>query len=225
MVVLSFDIPNQLVEVKIPDTVVNLQEVWNKCSDFMDTQAMMSFSNFLFGSGKQELTPGKFTGITVTFVDWRLQFEARAGPALTVCIVEGGNFIGRVGTPTGAAQHPIAPTANTHATISQSTEAALLGGATPDQAHAAASYNGSSLGINIWLERSRKSVLIPTSSQIDWYNPDGTLLFTASSSSPDSRGNFLLTVGQTLTVNTAYYADVSVTDTSGTVTTRRSFVI
>jgi len=89
------------------------------------------------------------------------------------------------------------------------------------QSHMEVAYDGTTLRLGVWLDRLGVTVLSPVSCQVDWYNPDGTLLFTVSDSSPDARGHFEINQVQALVNNTAYYADVSVTDAEGTISVRR----
>lgn len=95
----------------------------------------------------------------------------------------------------------------------------IKGPTTPTETHIVAAYDDSVdiLNLSVWLERLGKTVLIPTSCQVDWFNEDGTLLFTVSDSSPDAQGIFEISrTSTTLTKNTAYYTEVSVTDSVGT---------
>ena len=50
------------------------------------------------------------------------------------------------------------------------------------EAHLAAAYDesGSVLDLSVWLERLGVTILVPTSCTVDWYDPDGSLLFTIS---------------------------------------------
>ena len=93
----------------------------------------------------------------------------------------------------------------------------------PTVAHIEATYDDATddLRMQVWLERLGATVTSPVSCQVDWYHPAGTILFTQSDSSPDAQGSFYLTRTATLTPNTAYYADVRVTDATGSITTRR----
>ena len=94
----------------------------------------------------------------------------------------------------------------------------------PTAAHLSAAYDDDTdvLELAVWVERLGFTVDNPTSCSVDWYEPDGTLLFTVSDSSPDAQGIFQITrASTTLVANTAYYVEVSVTDSAGTVTTTR----
>lgn len=96
--------------------------------------------------------------------------------------------------------------------------------AEPTEAHVAAAFNAPTnlLRLSIWLERLGSTVVAPISCQIDWYNPDGSLLFTLADVSPDAQGVFVVERASTpLLSNVAYYARVSVTDASGLVSTIR----
>ena len=75
--------------------------------------------------------------------------------------------------------------------------------------------------MGIWLVRLGQTVNNPTSATINWYQSDGTLVFTENDSSPDVRGHFEIRRSESLTDDEAYYADISVTDGEGTITTRR----
>lgn len=94
----------------------------------------------------------------------------------------------------------------------------------PTQSHVAAAYADATdvLELTIWMERLGITVTNPTSCQIDWFNADGTLLFTETDSGPDAQGVFQISrASTTLVANTAYYAEVQVTDAIGTVATTR----
>jgi hypothetical protein len=89
------------------------------------------------------------------------------------------------------------------------------------ETHISVAYDGTTMEIGTWLERRGSTVIAPISTQVDWYESDGTLLFTETSSSPDVRGHFEITRVQALAGNEGYYAIVQVTDIEGTVVTRR----
>jgi len=122
--------------------------------------------------------------------------------------------------------HPVFPTTFTHVTISQDAapvdiDLALL--QNPPESFMAAAYDetGTEVRITAWLERSGSVVTSATNCTITWYNPDGTQLFQASDASPDAQGQFLIVQSQALAADLAYYATVAVTDSEGTITSRR----
>ena len=94
-----------------------------------------------------------------------------------------------------------------------------------DRTHISATYDdvGLIVSISFWLERSGViTTPINTLGSVVWRNPDGTTLFSNSSpSGPDSQGVLRFTQPSiTLIDNTPYYADVTVEDSQGVVTTQ-----
>lgn len=123
-------------------------------------------------------------------------------------------------------RHPFTPTAFVHIAFAQDTAPVafdLTSLPVADAAHLAAAYvqGSTDLRIGVWLDRNGVTVLTPTSATVTWFDPDGTQLFQVVDSSPDANGHFEISLTQALVINTAYYAIVSVTDATGTVTTRR----
>lgn len=225
MVTLRFDIPNQCIEVPAPEDTVFLQEVWDQSQEFLSSAAGMSIPTFIFGSGKVPLGGGKFTGIVVQLVDWQIKFDDRAGPTTEPMTVDGGDLVGFVGSLTGPTQFPVKPSSFTFVTVFQSTQPGLIdpGQAKITETHLSVSYdsNTSNLDMAIWLVREGGTVTTPTNCQIDWHTPNGTLVFSETSNSPNSDGIFLITRSETLTGTTSYYAKIFVTDSEGTVITTR----
>jgi hypothetical protein len=74
-------------------------------------------------TGKQELSPGKLVGLTLTLKrDWRIKFEDRPGPTTIRCFVTGGNL-----TAVNSFENdPICASEYVSTTIEQSTSAALI---------------------------------------------------------------------------------------------------
>lgn len=82
--------------------------------------------------------------------------------------------------------------------------------------------NSTEIRLTATLLRSGIAVLVPTSGSITWYNPNGSVLFGSTVlSGPDSQGAMALIVTQILVDDQAYYVDVSISDSIGTVTQRR----
>lgn len=121
---IEFQIGPQIVLIKAPLTSVTNQDIWDTANDFLDApNAPAGVSNFVFADGVVELTSG-FTDLTLTVVDWKIQFEDRAGPDLTECAVL-GNVVGRTGSQFGTPQIVIAPSDFVFARIVESTSAGL----------------------------------------------------------------------------------------------------
>lgn len=92
------------------------------------------------------------------------------------------------------------------------------GTAAPPEAHISASFAGTTVTMTVWLTRDGAPVSAGlTTTTVNWYNPDGTLLFTDTGVTFDARGVAELSATATLVSNTAYYATVSITDGTGTV--------
>tara|TARA_R110002096_G_C14661938_1_gene728449 strand:- start:43948 stop:44640 length:693 start_codon:yes stop_codon:yes gene_type:complete len=223
MATLTFDIPNQVIEVDLPDLNLTIQELWDQTQTFLGTHQAMSIPHFMFGAGKDDLGGGNFVGITVTLVDWCVKFADRAGPTTIVTTISGGNLVGRVGTIAGAVQHPVCSSLFTFNTINQSTSPALIAAPIPDESHLTVAYveSTSIVRMGVWLEREGVVVTSPIDATVVWYNPGGSVLFTVNDVGPDAQGHFQIDVTQALADDTAYYAIVTVTDASGLVTTRR----
>lgn len=81
------------------------------------------------------------------------------------------------------------------------------------------------LYMDIWLDRDGTSVLASdlVSCSIEVFDPTGVSLFTENSVTPDSDGKFRISRVQSLASNRTYSAQVSVTDSRGTVITSQSF--
>jgi hypothetical protein len=81
------------------------------------------------------------------------------------------------------------------------------------------------LYMDIWLDRDGTSVLASelVSCSVEVFDSGGSSLFVENSASPDSDGRFRISRVQTLVTNRVYGAEVSVTDTWGTVITNQSF--
>jgi hypothetical protein len=125
---LLFDFATKIITVPAPDTSLDLQFLVNEVRNAEGTLLPgMGYDKIMDAFGKQDLGGGNFVGITVILLDgWRVSFEARPGPNTVSVSVSGGNFVGEAGA------NPIAPTAFTQVTISQSTSAALVSSAASD---------------------------------------------------------------------------------------------
>lgn len=76
--------------------------------------------------------------------------------------------------------------------------------------------------MSAWLVRGGVTVTSPTSCTITFRNPNGTTLFSETSSSPQATGVFLISRSAvTLSGDETYYAEVAITDSTGTITTIR----
>ena len=289
---------NRLVrEIELPavdGTKVALQDLYNESQIYLALSENMDLETFIEGSGKQSLGGVSQVGMTIQLTKtWLLGFEARSGPAVIACLVNGGNLTA-LHTDTGSATstgtttlidsagafarqgfqtgdtirnitdgssatiltvdsetqlthttltggsgndwdiadvweidstHPFFPTDFVHIAFAQDVAPLAIDTSQliPDECHLVAAYSEGSTEVRIgaWLERIGQVAVAATSCTITWYNPDGTQLFQATDNAPDAQGQFRITQSQVLAVDSEYYAIVSITDSSGTVTTRR----
>jgi hypothetical protein len=83
------------------------------------------------------------------------------------------------------------------------------------------------LYLDAWLDRNGQSVAAPISITIVFYDLDSSVLFTLTQADaialqgPDARGVFRFVKTVVLLTNRSYYADVTIVDGLGTLTTRR----
>ncbi len=99
MVTLNFDRTNRTITVAAPDTTLDLQELYDKSKDKEDDSGYIDEPIILTASGKEVLTTTTSVAITLQMENnWKVGFEARAGPSFTLCFVIGGNIVDSSGT-------------------------------------------------------------------------------------------------------------------------------
>lgn len=119
---LTYDFLNQIIEVPAPDTALDLQYLVNQTRDIEDNDDGITYPKILDAFGKQSLGGSSFVGITVQLLEnWRIRFEARAGPTTEVMTISGGNLVKEGGV------NPIAPSAFTTVTLAQSSSPTITG--------------------------------------------------------------------------------------------------
>jgi hypothetical protein len=115
----------RIITVPISDgTGITIQNLLNQCREWEQIPANMTHAKLLDGAGKQDLGGSVSVGITLTLLNAKLAFEARAGPDYIQCTVSGGNLVAVDGN--GDSMSPIEPTAYTQVIIAQSTSAASV---------------------------------------------------------------------------------------------------
>jgi hypothetical protein len=83
-----------MIEVDLPFTEATVQEIGNAARAYEALNTSADNRPLISAGGKESLGLGNVAGITMTLLNgWRLQFAARAGPALTTCNVIGGNVV------------------------------------------------------------------------------------------------------------------------------------
>jgi hypothetical protein len=92
---LEFDRVNKVVRVLSPATSVTLQELYDKSQDWLDEPHQMNLPVFVTAVGKTvyDQVTGDATEIVLIFTDdWRVEFEARAGPNTEAMRITGGTI-------------------------------------------------------------------------------------------------------------------------------------
>ncbi len=119
---LIFDFYLKIITVPSPDAALDLQYLINQVRYAEETlNPGIQYNKISDAFGKQDLGGGVSVGLTVVLLDgWRVSFEPRSGPDTVSCRISGGNFVGEAGA------NPVAPTAFTQVTISQSSSATII---------------------------------------------------------------------------------------------------
>lgn len=90
------DLAEPVIRVLAPDTDVTVQELYDAIREYEDEPAELHLEAIMQAAGKFTVnaTTGEQTGVTVRLInEWRLEFEARAGPDWVQCFVSGGNLV------------------------------------------------------------------------------------------------------------------------------------
>ena len=132
MVSFTYDKDTRIVEVDLPDTELDIQDLYDNIKDWEDELDNFDVYKLIDGAGKQELGGGVSVGITLTLLGWRVKFADRPGPDWVVCDVAGGNLVCVTGTDdeiknmSGVSYiNPIAPAAYVTVTKTSSSSATL----------------------------------------------------------------------------------------------------
>lgn len=119
-----FDKLAQLIIVEAPDTEITIQELVDAIREWEDELSSMDIARVADASGKEDLGGGTLVGVTLLLIDWKIQFEARPGPAWVLCSVTGGNLVSV--DDIGDSQNAIEPSAYVTVNTTASSSATLL---------------------------------------------------------------------------------------------------
>ena len=123
MATLTFFKYEKVIQVDSPQTSVTIQDLINQIRNYEELLINLDYGTIANAYGKQALGGGAFIGITLELInDWRIAFEARAGPSTDLCIVSGGNLV----AINQYANNPIKPTTFTQVNIAQSTSPSII---------------------------------------------------------------------------------------------------
>lgn len=120
----NFDPSPRIITIQAPSTELNLQDLVDTLRTIEAEQDNLSFDHLLDASGKQALGGGVFVGITVTLNNALVEFEARSGPAFTLCSISGGNLVA-VDSLGATFASPLSPSAYVQVVLTSSSSATL----------------------------------------------------------------------------------------------------
>lgn len=123
MATLTFFKYQKLIQVDSPETSVTIQDLLNQIRSYEEQLINLDYGTIANAYGKQSLGGGSYIGITLELInDWRISFEARAGPSTTLCTISGGNLV----AINQYGNNPIYPTAFTQVVIAQSSSPTII---------------------------------------------------------------------------------------------------
>lgn len=101
----TFDKDIKIIEVDLPTTGIQIQELIDEIRNYEDNLVNFDIPKIANAGGKDDLGGGAEVGITLTLLDgWTIGFADRAGPGWTTCIVQDGNLVATSG---GTSYNPI----------------------------------------------------------------------------------------------------------------------
>jgi len=83
----------RLLTVAAPSTEVTVQDIVDTCRYFEDTSPGENYEYLIDAAGKEPLGGVTYVGITATFNNCQIAFEARPGPNWILCTILGGNLV------------------------------------------------------------------------------------------------------------------------------------
>lgn len=83
----------RVLTVAAPSVEITIQDIVDTCRNFEDSPEGMFHPRLIDAAGKEFLGGTTYVGITATFQNCVLAFEARAGPSWILCTITGGNIV------------------------------------------------------------------------------------------------------------------------------------
>jgi len=121
----TFHPATKIIRVPSPDTEITVQELVDQIADFLEEPENLDITWFAEFGGKVSLggTPEVFSEVILILSDdWRVEFEARAGPTFESCVIRGGTIV----ASNIYNNNPVNPTDYTQVQIRQSISGTLL---------------------------------------------------------------------------------------------------
>tara|TARA_R110000824_G_scaffold94445_2_gene227856 strand:- start:1654 stop:4353 length:2700 start_codon:yes stop_codon:yes gene_type:complete len=125
---ITFQKAERLIFVTSPQNEVTMQDLVDAIRVYEAELDNLDIPKICDASGKEDLGGGVLVGITVKLWNWKLQFEARPGPATEVVDVTGGNLVAVDGYSTDPSVNfvnPIEPSAFVTVTKTSSASATI----------------------------------------------------------------------------------------------------
>jgi len=92
-ITIDWEVSPRLLTVAAPSTEITVQDIVDTCRNFEDSSEGMLQPPLIDAAGKEPLGGTTYVGITATFQNAYLAFEARSGPSWVLCIISGGNIV------------------------------------------------------------------------------------------------------------------------------------
>lgn len=121
---IDWDVSPRIITVEAPSAEITMQDLLDTLRTLESAAAAMDNDAIVDAAGKEDLGGGVLVGLTVTLLNAKLAFEARGGPAFTLCRVYGGNLVAVDETGT-TFDTPIEPTAYVQVVLANSSSATL----------------------------------------------------------------------------------------------------
>lgn len=121
-ITIDWTVSPRIVSIDAPSVEITMQDLYDTLKAAEVTQ--MDEPYIIDGAGKEPLGGGVLVGITLTFNNALIEFEARSGPTYTLCNIGGGNLVANDvnGAPVVS---PVSPTAFTQIVQANSSSATL----------------------------------------------------------------------------------------------------
>lgn len=123
-IVVDWEASPRVITIEEPSTEITLQDLVDTCRYLEQDPDAMDDPSLISASGKEQLGGGVSVAITANLQNTVLAFEARPGPAFTICNVRGGNLVAT--DDNGDPMFPIKSTAYVQVVMAASSSATLV---------------------------------------------------------------------------------------------------
>lgn len=138
---IDWSVSPRIVTVASPSTEINVQDLYDTCMTLESQTTAIDDLHIIDAAGKEELGGGTSVGLTATFLNALLAFDARSGPQYIQCSVSGGNLVALESDLVTYTTTPISPTAFTQVVVTAASSATISETAPEDTAVAVWAYD------------------------------------------------------------------------------------